>query len=438
MNKPICILQSPLFTRSGYGDWSMAVAKSLLRYNKFDLQIVPTRWGGCPSKSELSELQSDEERELFNKIIRQPIHKQPELFIQISIPNEFQTPAKYNIGMTAGIETTLPPGEWVEGLNRMNVNFVLSKFTKEGFSNINLVKQNPDGTKEDIRSSKPMEIVNWGADTSVYKKTDTNVESVDKVLSSVKEEFNFLFVGQWTHNNGLYSDRKDIGMLVKTFLETFKGVKNKPGLILKTNGVNFSKIDKHECLGKIDKIKSEVGGDLPNVYLLHGELTDVEMNALFNHNKVKVHISFTHGEGYGHPLLLASLSGKPIMAPAWSGHLDFLDVDTTNLLCGDIKQISPGSANQWLRGDSSWFYVNYEKSKSKMFGIVENYDKLSVKAEKMRVKNSKKFDILEIDKQFHSMLDKYVPAFAVEQRIILPKLKKIELPRLAKPPEIKS
>ena len=437
MNKPTCILQSPLFTRSGYGDWSMAVAKSLLRYNKFELKIVPTRWGGCPSKSDVSELNSDEEKTLFNSILRQPLQKQPELLIQISIPNEFQTPAKFNIGMTAGIETTLPPGEWIEGLNRMNVNFVLSKFTKDGFSNVNLVKQHPNGTKEDIRSTKPMEVVNWGADTLIYKKTSIGVESVDKALSEVTEDFNFLFVGQWTHNNGLYNDRKDIGMLVKTFLETFKGAKNTPGLILKTNGVNHSRIDKHECLGRINKIKSEVGGDLPNVYLLHGELTDVEMNALFNHEKVKVHISFTHGEGYGHPLLLASLSGKPIMAPAWSGHLDFLEADTANFLYGDIKQISPGSANQWLRGDSSWFYVNYEKAKSKMAGIIENYDKLLVKAEKLRVKNSDKFDIRSVDKQLHSMLDKYVPVFAVEQKLILPKLKRIDLPKLSKPPEIK-
>ena len=115
MNKPMCILQSSLFTRSGYGEWSMAMAKSLLRYDKFDLKIVPTRWGGCPSKNTLAELDDDAEKELFNRILRQPLRKQPEVFIQMTIPNEFQTPAKFNIGMTAGIETTLPPGEWIEG-----------------------------------------------------------------------------------------------------------------------------------------------------------------------------------------------------------------------------------------------------------------------------------------------------------------------------------
>jgi hypothetical protein len=433
MNKPTCVLQSPLFTQSGYGEWSLAMAKSLLRYDKYDLKIVPTRWGGCPSKNSIDELETDEERRLFNMILRQPLQKQPELFVQMSIPNEFQTPGKYNIGMTAGIETTVPPGEWMEGLNRMNVNFVLSKFVKDTFTKVALIKQHPDGRKEEIRLTKPVEVVNWGTDTSVYRKTDEKSPTLDAELSSVKEDFCFLFVGQWTHGNGLYSDRKDIGMLIKTFCETFRNTKNKPALILKTSGVNFSKVDKYECLSRIHNIRKSIAGDLPNVYLLHGELTDSEMNCLFNHEKVKVHVSFTHGEGYGHPLLLASLSGKPIMAPAWSGHLDFLDADLTNLLYGDVKPIQHESVNQWLIKDSSWFYVNYEKAKTKMSGIVENYSKLLDKAEKLRIKNVQKFDNFEIDKQFHSMLDKYVPSFAVENKIILPKLKKIELPKLSKP-----
>jgi len=428
----MCILQSPLFTRSGYGEWSLAMAKSLLRYDKFDLKIVPTRWGGCPSKNTIEDLNDDAEKELFNRIIRQQIQKQPEVFIQISIPNEFQAPAKFNIGMTAGIETTVPPGEWIEGLNRMNANFLLSKFSKDILQSVTFTKQNPNGTKEETKSTKPMEVVNWGANTSIYKKTSEKSISLEEEMSLVKENFCFLFVGQWTHSN-LYGDRKDIGMLVKTFCETFRGKKDKPALILKTSGVSFSKMDKHDTLTKIHNIKAQIpGGDLPTIYLLHGELPDVDMNALFNHDKVKVHISFTHGEGYGHPLLLASLSGKPIMAPDWSGHLDFMDQYTANLLPGEVKLISPESVNQWLVKESSWFYVNYDKAKEKMSGIVENYEKLLPKAEKLRLQNMEKFSNEAIDKQFHSMLDKHVPEFSIDLPIVLPKLKKISLPNLKK------
>jgi len=431
MSKPICILQSPLFTRSGYGEWSMAMAKSLLRYNKFDLKIAPTRWGACPSKSNLEEITDEVEKELFAKIIREPLNKQPELFIQISIPSEFQTPAKFNIGMTAGIETTIPSGDWIEGMNRMNVNFVLSKFVKEVFEKVNFLKQHPNGQKEEIKLIKPTEVVNWGVNTNIYKKTDETVSSIENELSNIKEDFCFLFVGQWTHGSA-YGDRKDIGMLIKTFLETFKNSKYRPALILKTSGATFSKIDKYECLSKINQIKNDVSGDLPNVYLLHGELSDVEMNALFNHKKVKCHVSFTHGEGYGHPLLLSAMSGKPVMASDWSGHLEFLNKDNSYLLRGDVKTISPESVNQYLIKESSWFYVDYEKAKEKFVGMIVNYDKLLKKSEESVTSLVEKFNESAIDKQFHTMLDKHVPEFAIEKKIVLPKLKKIELPKLNK------
>lgn len=430
MSKPVCVLQSSLFTRSGYGEWSMAMAKSLLRYNKLDLRVVPTRWGGCPTKSTSKDIIDPLEQELFNRILREPLSKQPDVFIQMTIPSEFQAPAKVNIGMTAGIETTVPAGDWLEGMNRMSVNFVLSDFVKKVFSQAAFVKQNPDGKKEELKLRKPIEIVRWGADTSIYKRTDEKNVILDAELAGVKENFCFLFVGQWTHNNGLYSDRKDIGMLIKTFCEAFSNTKDKPALILKTSGVSFSAVDKSECLSKIHKIRESIGGDLPNVYLLHGELSDVELNALFNHEKVKVHISFTHGEGYGHPLLLAGLSGKPVMASDWSGHLDFLNKENSYPIAGELKPVRGDSVNQWILRESSWFNVNYEKSKEKMRGMLLNYDKLTEKSIIGSSILAEKFSVAEIDKQFHAMLDKYIPEFPTETAIVLPKLKKISLPEL--------
>lgn len=439
MNKPVFIFESALFTTSGYGMWSMDLAKSLLRYNKthndkYDIKIVPTRWGATPSKHTISEISDDVEKELFGMILKQPLTKQPEVYMKVSIPNEFQPNGKFNIGATASIETTIPIPEFLEGLNRMNVNFAMSTFGRDVLLKAGFNKNFPDGRTEQIKCNKPVDVVFWGADTNVYKKTDVVIPSVDKIMSSIKEDFCFLFVGQWTHANGLYVDRKDIGMLIKTFLTTFKNEKVKPALVLKTSGVNFSKIDKTDILGKIHTIKEEIGGDsLPEVYVIHGELSDSEMNSLMNHPKIKVHVSFTHGEGYGHPLLLQSLSGKPMLVPDWSGHLDFLNKDYVNLLSGDIKQINPASANDWYMKESSWFYVNYDQAGRKMKGITDPtiYNKLVVKAEKLRLENEKKFSLHAMDTTFHSFLDK-IPEFAVEQQLVLPRLKKIELPKLSK------
>ncbi|MFN9899011.1 MAG: glycosyltransferase, partial [bacterium] len=151
--------------------------------------------------------------------------------------------------------------------------------------------------------------------------------SIKTVMETIPEKFCYLFVGHWLRGD-FGEDRKNVSFLVRVFLETFKQTKvAPPALILKTSGGGFSILDKREMLNKIDTIRKQVvleeGQPMPNIYLLHGELTDDEMNSLYNHPKVKAHVSLTKGEGFGRPLLEASISGKPVIASGWSGHMDF-------------------------------------------------------------------------------------------------------------------
>ena len=437
-NKPVCVFQSPIWTRSGYGDWAIAVAKSLLRYDKFELHILPTQWGACSKKTLDEEAHDPEGKVLLDKILRQPLQKQPELFIQMTIPNEYQAPGKFNIGITAGIETTVPRAEWLEGLNRMNVNFVLSQHVKDVFAAANYTKRLPDGRTEPLTVKTPMEVTNWSANTQIYKKTDEKVATVEDALSGVKENFNFLFVGQWTGNN-IKGDRKAIGYLIKTFLETFANVENAPGLIIKTSGAQICVMDRYECITKINDLTNMVKSQMPNaklpsIYLLHGELTDVEMNALYNHDKVKVHVSFTHGEGFGHPMLLSTLSGKPLLAPGWSGQLDFLNKEYANFLEGQLNPVPDEALNDWFVKEARWFDVDYAKAGQKMKQVFLNYDsKLLEKAEKLRAENAEKFSAEAMDKVIHGLLDKYVPKFEIAPPLVLPKLKKLNLPGVTAP-----
>lgn len=434
MSKPICILQSPIWTRSGYGDWALSTAKSLLRYDKFDLQIAPTQWGACSKKNLDTEVQDAEGRALLEKIIKGPLQRQPEVFIQMTIPNEFQAPAKFNIGMTAGIETTVPRAEWLEGLNRMDMNFVLSQHVKDVFVQANYTKKLPNGASEPLVSKKPMEILFWGANTNIYKKTDEKVATVEEALKDIPETFAFLFVGQWTNGN-MRADRKGIGYLIQTFLQTFANVSNPPCLILKTSGAQLCIMDKYECINKINDVTNMVkhnmpNAKLPNVYLLHGELEDVEMNALFNHEKVKMHVSFTHGEGFGHPLLLATLSGKPLLAPHWSGHLDFLNPKFTKFFEGGLVPVPDEAINDWFVKEAKWFDVDYQAAGIKMKHFFVNYsEKLLADAEKLRAENAEKFSNEAMDRVFHPLLDKYVPKFEIAPALVLPKLKKLNLPK---------
>ncbi len=427
MSKPLCVIQAPVFSRSGYGDWSKEIAKSLIRYDKYDVKIAVTKWGGNVNKRHVDDLDSSDpmNRLLFEKILKNPLTKQPDLFIQMSIPNEFQRVGKYNIGMTAGIETTAAPGEWIDGLNRMDMNIVTSQHSKFVFQSADYIREYNDGSgrKEKLNCQKPTEVCFWGANTDLYKISDEKVESVENIMNKIPETFAFLFVGQWTNDNP-FMDRKDIGNLVKNFFEAFKDRPDKPCLILKTNGVNYSKVDKNNTLRKIKIVESTVQGDLPKVYLIHGELTDVEMNALFNHSKIQCHISFTHGEGFGHPLLLASLSGKPVLASNWSGHLDFLNSVPGNLLQGKVEQLPLPATNQWLIKESGWFNVAYSLAQEKMRNMYFMMSqKVKDKSIELANKNSKEFSLTEMDRVFHGILTKYVPEFEVEQKIVIPQLK---------------
>jgi hypothetical protein len=136
----------------------------------------------------------------------------------------------------------------------------------------------------------------------------------------------FLYVGHWLRG-AIGEDRKNTGLMLKTFLETFKGQKNPPALIMKTMTGPASIMDREEVLRKINEVRKGVGGKLPNVYLVHGDIDDADVNNLYNHPKVKAMINLTKGEGFGRPLLEFTQSKKPVIASNWSGHLDFLNLN---------------------------------------------------------------------------------------------------------------
>jgi glycosyltransferase involved in cell wall biosynthesis len=423
--KPVCVLQGPIASRSGYGDHCFQIATALINSGKFDVKIIPMRWGVCPNT-----MLDDESRPMVKEIkscIINQLQSQPELFVQVSIPNEFKPVGKYNIGVTAGIESSIPKAEWIEGLNRMNLNIVPSNFSKEVFVKAAYEKRHENGMTEKVALNKPIEVAFEGVDTNIYKKTGEPSEEIDAAINAIPEDFCYLFVGHWLQGD-LGADRKDIGMLIKVFSEVFKNKKNKPALILKTSGATFSKIDKTEILKKINDIRQTMVGDLPNIYLVHGELEPTELNRLYNHPKVKVHASFTHGEGFGRPLLEATLSGKPLLTSNWSGHVDFLPQEISNLLPGTMGPIPPSACNDWLIKEAQWFNVNYSVAAQKLEDMFDNYIKYIPNAEKLRAQNSEKFTLEAGNKVFMDILEKNLPSFEKKVAITLPKFKKVSAP----------
>lgn len=436
-NKPLVVFQSAFITRSGYGMWSLDLAKSLLRYckkNDFDLKMISTQWGGC-SKRDIDELVKDPEaKELLDRIVRESLTRQPDLYFHVSIPSEFTPHGKFNIGITAGIESTLAAPLFMEGMNRMNVNLVPSSFNVDVFKATEYTKKNPNGTTEPLKLSKPIEVLPWGINTNIYKKTNEKISSIEEEFLKIPETFGFLFSGQWSGGN-INSDRKAIGHLIETFLLTFKNMENPPFLMLKVNGAQISAVDRNECITKLNDISNMVKHSgqnikLPPVYIMYGELSDIEMNALFNHEKIKVNVSFTHGESWGMSGLTGTVVGKPTILSKWSGHLDYLNPEFADFFEGSLGDVPNEALNDWFVKESKWFNVDKQKAGEKMKWYFENYDSTLEKAEKLRLENISKFSIEEMDKQFHALLDKYLPQFPREQTIVLPSLKKNSLPKL--------
>ena len=431
--KQLCVISCPIDTYSGYGARSRDFVKALyeLKKDEYDVKIISQRWGITPwgyikdNKEEYNWLEP--------LVLQTPqLPRQPDIWIQITVPNEFQPIGKYNIGLTAGIETTICDPSWIEGVNRMNVTLVSSEHSKKVFQQSTFEKRDQQNQVLGvIRLEKPVEVLFEGVDLNKYFHIeDEDLEETELVLEldEIKEEFCFLYVGHWLQGE-LGEDRKNTSLMLKTFFETFKDKKNKPALIIKTSGAGSSIMDREEMLKKIDAIRSMVSGDLPNVYLLHGEIDDKDINNFYNHPKVEAMFNLTKGEGFGRPLLEFTLSKKPIIVSGWSGHVDFLDKEFCCLIAGDLKNVHPSAQVQnIILAESMWFSPDVNQADFYLKSVYEKYSKYEELAKRQSHLSRTKFSFNEMKSLLASYLDK-IPK---QTPIQLPQLKKIELPKLKK------
>jgi glycosyltransferase involved in cell wall biosynthesis len=425
--KPLFVISCPIDTYSGYGARSRDIVKAIIKTDKYDVKILPQRWGNTAwgfidNHKEWSFL-----KDYFLTTPQLP--KQPEIWAQITIPNEFQPVGKYNIGITAGIETSATHGSWIEGCNRMSLVITSSEFAKKTFESMNFEVKNQQGqTQGHLKLTTPIEVLFEGANTDIYKVIESNkVKNIN--LDSIKEDFCYLFVGHWMQGE-FGEDRKNVGLLIKAFYETFKNKSKKPALILKASGGVSSYMDRDELLKKINTIKkSVVANTLPSIYLLHGEFTDEEMNELYNHSKVKAMVSLTKGEGFGRPLLEFSLSKKPIMTTNWSAHTEFLSKEFTVLMNGELKNLHPSVLNEWFVKEAQWFNVNPLEVNHYFKDIFENYKKYQNNANRQAFKSKTEFSWDKMVEQLEIILTTRIPEFPKEIQLQLPKL---QLPKLEK------
>jgi len=424
MSKPLFVISAPFDTYSGYGARSRDVIKSIIKSDKYNVKLLSQRWGSTPWGFINNH---KEDWGFLTEYLMNPQeqNRQPDIWMQITVPNEFQPYGKYNIGMTAGMETTVVDVSWIQGMNRMDINFVSSEHSKNSFLNSTYEQQQNGQRTGIVKMEKPIEVLFEGANLDTYFP-DNGPCIVD---FNIPESFAYLFVGHWMQGD-MGEDRKNVGYLIKAFLETFKNTLTPPALVLKSSGSGASYADRNDILKKIHQIKKTVKGKLPNIYLLHGEFTDEEMNSIYNHSKVKAMVSLTKGEGFGRPLLEFSLTKKPIIVSGWSGHTDFLNPEFTTLLNGELKNVHPSAVvPNMILAESQWFQPSASDVGAKLKDVWKNYKKYLDGAKRQAYFSKTNFSWEKMDEKLNDYLTKFVPKFATEVKLKLPKLNKIELPK---------
>ena len=432
--KPTLVFQGPIFTRSGYGDHCRDLMKSLRKMDKYDIKIIPLRWGNTPQNQ--VDGSTEFGKWMLERVITQ-VDQRPDLFVQVSVANEFEPKGHYNIGVTAGVETTICPKDFIDGCNKMDLILVPSNFTKQNLAGTIYQSKNQQTGEivDEIKITKPIEVLFEGVDTEIFGSSVPSKNNTD-ILENVKEDFNFLIVGHWLKGD-LGQDRKDIGMAIKTLATVFQYLpkEKRPGIIVKTSHAGFSVIDREGTREKIDAVLSSFGDKCPSVYLIHGDLEESDMSNLYHHPKVKAMVSFAKGEGYGRPMAEFTLTGKPLIASGWSGQMDFLPSDNAVLLEGTLTNVHESAADQFCMKEAQWFTVNYSSAANKIYDVYNKYNSYLEKSKGLRENTLKNFTLDKMNDRFVEIVDIYVkeqpkmiPFKAPEvakQKLQLPKLNKI-------------
>lgn len=375
------LVKGPALSHSGYGEHTRFILRSLrTRPDLFDVYLININWGQTSFIAEDSE-----ERRWMDFLLNKTIMSfnqglRPDISIQVTVPGEFENLAEYNIGATAGTETTKISPQWLEKCMRMDKLIVISNHTKFAFENTTYPAF--DSVKEenfDAKVTCPIEVIGYPV-----KKVEK--ENIDLDL---KYDFNFLTVGTWI-------TRKNLENTIKWFVTEFYD--QEVGLIVKTSKAKNSIRDRIITLNGLKELLREFGEDRKcEVKLLHGDLSEEEMTGLYNHPSVKALVSFSHGEGYGLPIFEAAYNGLPIITSNWGGQVDFLNMPVKekggklkikpmfSTVAYDLKPIQEEAV--WepvLIKDSMWCFPKEWSAKKEMRSVYKGYNTALSKATKLQ------------------------------------------------------
>jgi ADP-heptose:LPS heptosyltransferase/glycosyltransferase involved in cell wall biosynthesis len=402
MNKKTVLMKAPVLTMSGYGQHSRMLFDALFEDPSLELFIENINWGICSFLTD----DTDQVRRINACIQKHALlHKnnpsfQFDIFVHVTIPNEFERLGKFNVGVTAMVETNHISPQWIQKCNEMDLIVVPSEHSRNVAVNSLADWHNQrTGERGTIKIEKPVVVCAEGVDTNIFKPRE---EEYNNLLNlDFPTNFNFLHVGQWSPKP-VGEDRKDISTMILYFFEAFYGRKD-VGLILKTNMGKNIPADKTACIARIKALK-ELYTDqskLPPVYLLHGNFTDEEIASLYRHPKVDAYLSISHGEGFCIPLLEAAMCELPVMTIPWSGHVDFLSKGKYVKFKYDLKEIPEGCVwDPILIKGSKWAYADKEDVVHRLRLIEKKSSQPKQWAKELREKIKEDFSLSRIKEVF--------------------------------------
>lgn len=416
------VISGPFATQSGYGHHAREIITNLIerKGSDWDIKLLSMPWGVTPFTYPISD-------DWKQRTIPLPLEYQPDVFVQITVPTEFQPIGKLNIGVTAGTEGDICPVEWIDMINRMQIVVVPTEFTK------NVFVETAKAHNKLITCN--LIVVPEYFDELIY--TTLNAGGNLDVLDQIEEQFAFLSVGHWLTGN-IGEDRKNVSGVIYSFVNAFKGKKNMPALILKTSGATYSIMDRMDIENRISQVLDQSqfkNQKLPNIYLLHGDLTDTEMNSLYNHPKVKAMYSLTKAEGFGRPLLEFATTGKPMIVPFHSGQCDFLNQEFIAEVKGALTPIHPSAQNEFLIDGAKWFTPDYGYAENLLKQVFEKYKNYIDNAKRLRYHVNTKFTKSAIQPKYDELvnsINEFESKIPKQIELKLPSLKRVELPKLQK------
>jgi glycosyltransferase involved in cell wall biosynthesis len=405
MNK--VVVRGPGLTRTGYGEHTRFVLRSLRKIeDQIDIYFVPVPWGQSSWVWE-----DNEERAWMDQIIKKTAlynqsKGQYDISLQVTIPNEWQRMAPVNIGVTAGIETTKVAPVWLEKANGMDHIITVSNHSKDVFENTSYQGvNNQTSQKMELQYSNEMEVIHYPI--KEHKTVDLDLD--------LETDFNFLTVAQWGPRKNIYNtiswfveefiDNPDVGLVVKTFMR------------------GGSVIDKEAVSQQLANLLKKYPNRKCKVYLLHGDMTEEEMHALYKHKKIKAFVSLSHGEGFGLPHFEASYSGLPVVAPEWSGYLDFLCMPKKDKKGREKMkphfatveyQLQPVQKEAvWegvLQADSMWAYAQQGSYKMRLREVFKDHGRFISQAKKLQKYNLKNFEVEKQYDKFCNAVQQFLPS----------------------------